>query len=522
MLNLPHSDQMLINPPTPDYDYIVVGAGTAGCVIASRLSEDPAIRVLVVEAGAGAALADMATPAVWPTLLGSSASWGETTVVQEFTGQTVAAPRGRALGGSSSINGLTFARGHRSSYDAWVDQGATGWGFDDLLPYFRRSETAIGATGVPRDTVVRGTDGPLAVAPTAEPSRAVIAALASAAELGYASVADISGGTEVGFGLADTNAANGTRQSAADAYLRPVLRRRNLDVVTDALATRLTIVDGVCTGVEYEHAGVGYAAVARREVVLTAGAIGSAQLLLVSGVGPADHLAEIGIDVALDLPGVGTNLHDHPMSTVLYEASVPLENDPANVWGQGVGLVQTDPGSSGPDLQLLLICQPYRAQHLDGPENGYAIGFSAILPRSRGTVRLQSADPAAAPLIDPRYLSDPHDVEVMAQGLRIAKSIGRADALAPIRGTEFQPGRPTDEPAEVIDYLRESLLVYFHYAGTCRMGTDELAVVDPQLRVHGIARLRVADASIMPSPISANTNATVYAIAERAAELIAA
>ena len=503
-------------PAACAYDFIIVGAGTAGSVIAARLTERPEVRVLLLEAGSATALPDMAIPVVWPTLLGSSATWGDQTVVQDFTGQTIPAPRGKALGGSSSINGLTFARGHRSSYDAWVDQGATGWGFDDLLPYFQRSESAP-----ERDPALRGTVGPLTIGPTPEPSPAVLAALAAAVGVGFATADDISGGLETGFGLADVNVKRGERESAADAYLRPVMYRPNLDVVTDSVVRRLIIRDGVCTGVLYSTGAVAASAIANKEVILTAGAIGSAQLLLLSGVGPAQHLAELGIDVALDLPGVGANLHDHPMSTVLYEAAGHLPTNPANVWGQGIGLVQTDDALDGPDLQILLISQPYRAQTLPGTDNGYAIGFSAVVPHSRGSVRLASADPVAPPVIDPNYLSDPRDVEVMKVGLRVAREIGRADELSAWRGAEVQPGRPLHDDAAVLDYLRESLLVYFHYAGTCRVGTDDLAVVDLELRVHGIAGLRVADASIMPSPVSANTNATVYAIAERAAELIA-
>ncbi|GAB2448599.1 choline dehydrogenase [Conyzicola lurida] len=506
-------------PVVRTYDYIVVGGGTAGSVIASRLSEDPEIEVLLIEAGSATALPEMEFPGYWPALLGTSANWGESTVEQGFLGAPLAAPRGKALGGSSSINGLNFLRGHSSSYDAWVDQGATGWGFDDLLPYFRKSETTVG-----RDPLLRGTDGPLFVGPTLDPSPVVVAGLAAAAEMGYRTADDISSGVETGFGLSDANVRDGQRMSAADAYLRPFAGRPNLHIITDSTARRLLIHDGVCTGVEYGDGVVfGTVATARREVILTAGAIGSAQLLMLSGVGPADHLTELGIDVELDLPGVGANLHDHPMSTVVFEHATPLATNPENIFGQGVGLVNTNGSDDAPNLQILLISQPYRNQALDGPApgEGYAIAFSAMLPRSRGTVRLSSRDHLASPLIDPDYLGDTHDQQVMMAGLRIAREIGSADALADWRGAEAQPGRPLDGEDAMLAYLRESLTVYFHYAGTCRVGTDDLAVVDPELRVRGISRLRVADASIMPSPVSANTNATVFAIAERAAQLIA-
>jgi choline dehydrogenase len=504
-------------PAEPAYDYIIVGAGTAGSVIAARLSEDESKRVLLLEAGSATALPEMDTPGIWPVLLGTAANWGEFTVPQTFLGAPLYAPRGKTLGGSSSINGLNFLRGHRSSYDAWVDQGATGWGFDDLLPFFRRSETTVG-----KDAAVRGTSGPLRVGATPEPSPVVLAALAAAAEAGYPVAQDISSGTETGFGLSDANVHEGKRMSAADAYLRPIANRPNLDIVTDTVVRRLIISDGVCRGVEYEVGTTSVASTAIREVILTAGAIGSAQLLMLSGVGPADHLAEHGIDVEVDLPGVGANLHDHPMSTVVFEHAEALQGDPQNIWGQGVGLVHSAAATDGPDLQVLLISQPYRSQTLPGPDpdNGYAIGFSAMLPKSRGTIRLASRDSTVGPLIDPNYLGDSRDQRVMIDGLRIAQRIGNAAALDDWRGTEAQPGRALQGDDAVLDYLRQSLVVYFHYAGTCRVGTDDLAVVDPELRVRGISRLRVADASIMPSPVSANTNATVFAIAERAAQLI--
>ncbi len=506
-------------PVVRGYDYIVVGAGTAGSVIASRLSEDPDTEVLLIEAGSATALPEMELPGIWPLLLGTPASWGESTVVQDFLGAPLAAPRGKALGGSSSINGLNFLRGHRSSYDAWIDQGAPGWGFDDLLPFFKRSETTVG-----RDVALRGVDGPMIIGPTPDPSPVVLAALDAAAESGHPIVDDVSSGDSVGFGLSDANVHDGHRQSAADAYLRPFADRPNLHVVTDSAARRLLIHDGVCTGVEY-GGGVVFATVAtaRREVILTAGAIGSAQLLMLSGVGPAEHLAEHGIDVELDLPGVGANLHDHPMSTLVFEHKAPLKGNPANIYGQGVGLVRSADDVGDPDLQILLISQPYRSQGLDGPapDGGYAIGFSAMLPHSRGTVRLADSDHRTTPLIDPCYLEDVRDQQVMIAGMAIARRIAAADSLQDWRGAEAQPGRHLEDDEEVLDYLRESLVVYFHYAGTCRVGTDAMAVVDPDLRVRGISRLRVADASIMPSPISANTNATVFAIAERAAQLIA-
>jgi choline dehydrogenase len=266
----------------------------------------------------------------------------------------------------------------------------------------------------------------------------------------------------------------------------------------------------------------GSEAVARREVILTAGAIGTAQLLMLSGVGPAEHLGEHGIDVELDLPGVGQNLHDHPMSTLVFEHKTPLQGNPGNIYGQGVGLIRSTDDAEHPDMQILLISQPYRSQQLSGPapDGGYAIGFSAMLPHSRGTVRLADRDHRSTPLIDPRYLADIRDQEAMVTGYGIARRIADAGALDGWRGAEAQPGRPLEDDDAILDYLRESLVVYFHYAGTCRVGTDEMAVVDPDLRVRGISRLRVADASIMPSPVSANTNATVFAIAERAAHLI--
>jgi choline dehydrogenase len=502
-----------------DYDYVVVGAGTAGCVLASRLSEDPAARVLLLEAGAAEPLPEVAIPPAWPALLTSSMSWGELTVPQLGTGGPVPLPRGRGLGGSSAINAMTFARGHRTSYDAWVEAGAKGWGFDDLLPYFRRSETAPG-----RDPQVRGTTGPLTVAPATPVNPVIAACLEAAAEIGHPRAIDVSGGLDEGFGAADQNVVDGRRQSAADAYLTPEVRRRpNLTIITSALAHKLLIERGRCVGVEYSAAYAQPAPVrCAGEVILAAGAIGSAQLLMLSGIGPKQHLWDVGVDLVLDLPGVGSNFHDHPTGAVAYSARRTVPQGNSN-HADALGLIRTDSALDAPDLQLLFVDVAQVAEHggyQGAPANGFTIRPSVMLPRSRGTVRLAGPEAGTSPNLDPNYLNDDYDIRTMVTGLRLAREIGRAEALNDWRDAELAPGPDLDDDAELATYLRTTMISYCHPVGTCKLGTDDLAVVDLDLRVHGIEGLRVADGSVIPSLPSANTNATVYAIAERAAELI--
>jgi len=450
------------------------------------------------------------------TLMGSTADWADQTVPQQVTGTCVSWPRGRGLGGSSSINAMNFVRGHRASYDAWVTAGAKGWGFDDLLPAFKRSEHTEG-----RDPALRGVDGPLRPCPAVQRHPIAEAGLEAARQAGYPIARDISGGLEEGFGWCDLNIVDGRRQSAADAYLAPILSRPTLDVVTDALVHRVLMDGDRCRGVEY-HVGVEtFVAGCTGEVVLAAGAVGSPQLLMLSGIGPADHLEDRGIEVVADLPGVGANLYDHPMCGVVYQSAQPVPQG-TNNHGEVQGLLSSGIGGLGPDVQIMFVDVPLRADSLPGPDigHGYAIMVSLMSPFSRGSLRLASLTPGAHPVIDPAYYTDQRDLDIVVAGLGFAREIGAAPALAPWRGMEALPGPEVQGKENLRSYVATNIRSYSHYAGTCAIGTDERSVVGTNLHVHGISNLRVADASVMPSPISANTNATVYAIAERAVELI--
>lgn len=497
------------------FDYIVVGAGTAGCVLAARLSEDPAASVLLLEAGGPARTRAMTVPNAWPENLGSQAEWGDVTTPQADAGSGIY-PRGKALGGSGAINAMAHVRGHRAVYDRWAADGASGWAFADLLPYFLRSERADG-----RDPALRGSTGAVRVAPAAADGRhpAAQALAAALADSGHPLTGDLSTGSQEGVAWIDLAIADGERVSSADAYLRPAALRANLTVATDCLATRLTVRDGRCAGVSYLRDGQLAEARAASEVIVCAGAIGSPQLLLLSGIGPARELRELGIDPVADVAAVGRNLQDHSIALLGCEPPVPLPVSSYN-HGEVCAALRSDLAGAYPDLHLFTILLPVPPSGFTAAEAGFNLAASAVAPDSRGSVRLAAADPQTAPLIDPGFLRDPRDLDRLTAGLELLRELTASPRFAPVIKAELWPGPQVKTREDLRGYIRRTVSSYYHPAGTCRAGSGADAVVDPQLRVAGVAGLRIADASVMPVITNAHPNATVLAIAERAAELV--
>jgi choline dehydrogenase len=526
------------------YDYVIVGAGSAGCVLASRLTENPDIRVLLLEAGPPDDADEIHIPAAVNLLFKSTYDWDYQTVPQERArSRSIYWPRGRTLGGSSSINAMIYIRGARYDYDTWRDEfGCAGWGYTDLLPYFLRAENnSRGASAF------HGAAGPLSVQDLRHKSRETAAFVEAARSCGQPANDDFNGPSQDGAGFYQVTQRGGRRWSAADAYLHPAAARPNLTIETDALVTGLAIEGGRAVGVRYLRRGAEELARAEAEVILSAGAIGSPQLLLLSGIGPADHLREHGVAVLADSPGVGANLCDHPIVTAMWSTpksrSLWEQAGPRNLtrWqlthsgpmttnlAEAGGFVRTDSSLPAPDIQWHVLPVPYVNGGLADPSvRAMSVLVTLVSVGSRGKVRLRSADPRHKPAIDPAYLSDSADLDPLVKAIGMVREFAAARPLSKICTAELAPGGDLRSDAELWEWIRSDISTIYHPVGTCAMGGDSrlaasrlTSVVDPELRVRGIESLRVVDASVMPTVPRGNTNAPTIAIAERAADLIA-
>ncbi len=516
------------------YDYVIVGAGSAGCVLANRLTENPQTTVLLLEAGQPDKKPEIHMPAAFSKLFKTEYDWAYYTEPQpHLNNRQLYYPRGKVLGGSSSINAMIYIRGNWCDYEYWQELGNEGWGAKDILKYFKKAENQ--QRGVDE---YHGTGGLLNVADLRCINPLSHAFVAAGVEAGWLRNDDFNGSTQSGFGFYQVTQKNGQRHSAAAAYLTNILHRKNLIVQTNAVVTRIIFSGKKVIGVTYIHNGVEHQISVAKEVILSGGTINSPQLLMLSGIGPADHLRSLDIPLVLDLPGVGKNLQDHLCVPVAYQCTQSISLAGAerfdnflkyllfkrgslttNVAEAG-GFIKTDPELKYTNLQFHFT-PVYFLNHgfTKPPGHGFTIAPTLLYPESKGNIYLRSNNPLEPPIIQPNYFSREADLKVLLTGIRISRQIIKMPAFDKFRGSEFVPSLHIQTDAEIADFIRSHVQSLYHPVGTCKMGNDDMAVVNSQLQVHGVEGLRVVDASIMPTIVGGNTNALTIAIAEKAADM---
>ncbi len=502
-----------------DYDFIVVGAGAGGAVVASRLSENPDVKVLLLEAGTSKIPDLVRVPAAWPALWNTDIDWRYmSTPQQALGGRQVYEPRGKVVGGSSDFYIMMHIRGDRSDWDNYAYNGAPGWSYEDVLPYFKKSENQEDDT-----SPWAGHGGPISVinAKNHNPNPTSAAFIEACLELGYPRTDDFNGPNMIGAGWHHVNIKDGKRHGANEAYLEPVAGKRpNLTIQGDSQATRVLFRGKKATGVEYKIGRRKEKAFASKEVIICAGAIESPHLLLLSGIGPAAQLQQYGIDTRVDLRGVGENFHNHVLTGLIYETTRPVPPPNLNM-SESAMFVKSDPGWVGPDLQMAFVHVPFDI--IIGAKNPNAVSMlpGVVRPLSRGWIKLASGDPLAKPLINANYLSVQSDVDRLVKTIEIGREIFQAKAFSEwISGKELLPGPSVKTKKQLEAFVKLRADSYHHQAGSCKMGLDAMAVVDPECRVYGVEGLRVADASVMPFVPSGNCHAGILMIAERVSDLI--